>query len=541
MSAPMGAFATPTKEEPWSVDLALKLDVGPGKITRMLDKLTVLDPDTISSVHEAVEKLNQGAVRCQGDYCIVYSASQECYFFLHKCGMRAAALAALRELEQQLQAPRGTGLSQQLAAGTLLEIGACRCHVRRPLGMGSFGVVWEAELIEGSGEVAIKEILCRSQRDLANASFEAELLEVLVEKPSNSLAQVTTLAGASASGLREPPIDPLARIPAFVASKTECISPDLWRMRIVMTKVPGMSLDRFLETWKQDAAAFSTPDLQLHQFTQACQFAREMILQLAPTFEHISTLAYHRDVNSHNILIDTGHGMSPMFGIVDFGLAVDLQKWSGPLGQSSWHLVDIGGDSRSWPMSAWLQFECGWQELAKYPVLSEEYRTMLDLHALGITAIQVLAAMSPKADGNVLPQKLHKLLVAWERYWDNATRFWKILLICFREGGDQNALKLACLDQGVHNTVQDDLLALRLALREAVDLDLHSRSAEGAAATGLATLRSIRSLFAALLELVSAGGKVGFDEGMHSPNWGRVRALLETGEVRCAGTPVRTG
>jgi len=170
-------------------------------------------------------------------------------------------------------------------------------------------------------------------------------------------------------------------------------------------------------------------------------------------------------------------------------------------------------------MSAWLQFECGWQELSKYPTLSAEYQAHLDFHALGITALQVLAAVSPRVEDEGLPRQLGALQAAWDRYWEEATRFWQRLLDVFRRGGDQNALKVACITEGVHNTVGANLAALRTALREAFD----------ACGEGGLLVEGAKPLFAALLELVSAGGTVGFeDDGTRPPSWQSVQALAST-------------
>jgi len=318
-----------------------------------------------------------------------------------------------------------------------------------------------------------------------------------------------------------------------VGTETESTGTEMWRVRLAMTKVPGVPVDRFVEACRRKrnnsgnaslAARASVAQQHMH-FVEACSVARELVLQLAPTFEQISKLAYHRDVNSHNILVD-GDSTNPVFGLVDFGLAVDLANWQGPVGSQSWHLVDIGGDCRYWPMSAWLQFECGWQELSKYPPLSVEYQQQLDFHALGITALQVIAAMAPQVDDESLAPQFKALQVAWDRYWEDSTRFWQRLLEVFRHGGDQNALKVSCITEGVHNIVGADLAALRSALRDAFD------------ACRPVGLRQFRPLFAALLELISAGGTVGFEENKRPPTWQEVYKLAAATEAAaCLGAP----
>lgn len=284
----------------------------------------------------------------------------------------------------------------------------------------------------------------------------------------------------------------------------------------------------------------------------------QLISQLAPTFERISTHAFHRDVNSHNILVEGGDVLVPNYGLVDFGLAVDFQKWQGPgVSPTSWHLIDIGGDCRYWPMAAWLQFECGWQELVKYPALASEYQTHLDLHALGITALQVWGnviasaintAKRPNEGGSVnhngdaerMPDEVVNLHAAWEAYWQDATRFWERLLDCFRNSGDQNALKGWCIAEGVHNIIGQGLANVRTALREVCQVcGPPERSIGGGAGAGSAAamLAGQRPFFSTLLELVSAGGIAGVVEGqMKAPSWQSVRATLDESRHAPRGT-----
>ena len=92
--------------------------------------------------------------------------------------------------------------------------------------------------------------------------------------------------------------------------------------------------------------------------------------------------------------------------------------------------------------------------------------------------------------------------------WDTCRRVQRVavsfcvghLLISLsqRSGGDQNALKASCIEEDVHNIVGKDLAVLRAALREA---DVACSRETG--------LHGAKPLFAALLELVSAGGTVG--------------------------------
>lgn len=398
-----------------------------------------------------------------------------------------------------------------LAAGISVSIGEVVCQITSPLGMGSFGVVWAADC-PGVGEVAVKEILCQSQTDLSRAVYEAQLLYML------GAALVTPGTAFSPDGLR---------IPAYVASDMAQVTPEVCRVRLAMSRLAGDPLDKFLHEHRQrlDMELANINDEQqalteqIRQATQSCHFAQELVLQLAPTMDRVASLAYHRDVNAHNILISlseqpNGH-TEPQFGLVDFGLAVDAAKWrGGPVadarGQGDWQHLDVGGDCRYWPASAWLQFEVGCFELAEYTSLCMEYQTHLDLQGLGITALQVLAELLPPVPGHIGGWKigdnqalieLWKLRVAWDQYWEAATSFWTALLDTFRNNGDWNALKTKFISIGVHDVISRKLCAVQQALHEVGEACRRSSQESG--------FHGAQALFSALLVLVSSGEERG--------------------------------
>jgi len=491
---PEGQLERQRPRDAWNVEQTIRLGSTLDEVKALNTGARLLDSFGVVSVGQAVEKLNEGQFCADEDFCIAWSASNRAYFLLFRSGMEEAAVklvggpAALESKE-----PRTT-----LAAGAVLRIGGRPLEVVGPLGMGSFGMVWSATLQDKEGEeLAVKEMICKSEAELRAATYEGDLLLQLKK---------VLPAGEKES----------SRVPSFVASETKVSGIDQWTVRLAMTRIPGVPLDHFLEGLRRaDNGSIRGPARQQERFTQACNFAYAMISQLTPTFEKFSSLAYHRDVNSHNILVEGSAG-HPRFGLVDFGLAADRSCWDGVVGSLSWHLMDIGGDCRYWPMSAWLQFEYGWQALVKYPQLAVEYQWQLDLHALGITALQVLATMSFPDEGEydeTLPEEIQALRLAWEQYWKDATHFWTRLLHVFRTSGDQNAVKVLCIEEDVHNTIGANLTALRGALREAL--------AAGSILAGQAV-----PLFSALLELVSAGGVTGLDEELKYTTWGSVSEVL---------------
>jgi serine/threonine protein kinase len=409
-----------------------------------------------------------------------------------------------------------SGRKPALKSDAILQIQGIRYYVvgAEPLGMGSFGAVWAAERRDGlKGEVAIKEILCRSQKELGDATLEGRLLRMIHSAKPNKL---------------------MGKVPDLVAMETETVAADQCLMRLAMTKVPGIQLDTFLElcsagkakvgptSREDDAVASAAAAISSRcQFVPgACRFAHMLLSQLASIFECMSAVVYHRDVSPHNILIDVANPSNPQFGLVDFGLGIDLKSWHGPKGTTSWHFVDIGGDCRYWPVSVWIMFMGGNEELDKFPALAKEYQTRLDFHAVGITVLEILMSLLPTIALGT--EEMWSLQAAWNQYWQDATRFWKRTMEVFDSGEDPAELKRWIRTEGrVVETLGADLAVLRGALRRA-------RDACGRAAPGtLNYSQDASQLFRTLLELVSNSGKAGQEDSLQSPNWQVVRSLID--------------
>ena len=349
----------------------------------------------------------------------------------------------------------------ELASGVVVQIGAVQCVISEPLGMGSFGVVWAAHC--ESQEVAVKEMICNNETELQRAEYEIKLLKTLSELVPLPL-----------------------RIPSLVSSEV-CGQ----RVRLAMSRLPGITLDHLFTK-----GSFTTEEAVLS--------ARALIQQLAPTMAAVSQVTYHRDVNAHNILVEAA-GKTPSYGLVDFGLAVDASTWcdpspSNPGGRSEWEYLDVGGDCRYWPVSAWRQFEAGCRALVQEDFLCVEYQTHLDLQGLGLTALQVLSAMLPT---DVEVPELQKLQEVWEEYWDDASCYWASLLDTFRHGGDWAALKQDFVARQVHQIMAERLRALRHAVSRALD------AAAAANLTGEDSWPAgSASLFWALLAMISCGERM---------------------------------
>lgn len=318
----------------------------------------------------------------------------------------------------------------KLAPGIEVQVGRYRLLVRDVLGSGSYSVVWRADIMgEDGGEVALKDVYCKTQIALQQTLFEVQLL-VAIEQDSLQSGRL------QAEDLRLP------RCLAHSVSPSR----DGWTVRTVMTVLPGEQLDQWLQR-ESDVATYNPGPTQSPSWAshlgRGCAVARELILQLAPTLDKLAPRAWHRDVNSHNVLVsDSGSA----FWLCDLGLAADAKAWpsEGEGAQGAWRVTDIGGDCRYWPPCCWMVHCHGTEYLEARPEFCEQYQWRLDMHGLGITAIEVLCSKAlavycpegapppenPEFDG---PWAL--LLTAWQQYRETVGAWWERIYAVFSEGG----------------------------------------------------------------------------------------------------------
>lgn len=405
--------------------------------------------------------------------------------------------------QSQYAKPRRESL--KIGASVLID-GHC-FEVTCALGQGSFGTVWGADS-PTLGKAAIKEIQCACKSALADAQFEGELLRRLHCAPSSSLNDAA---------------DVVHRIPNLLALESESLAHEKWRVSLAMTRICGEPLSKLLD--ERTSTKPVTCSEAHEMFARASKFATELLVQLVPTLGHVSTYADHRDVTPRNILVEDG-GARPKFGLIDFGLAVDSLRWRtggssltplDPSLSAAWQHVSVAGDGRYWPVSSWFMFQHGAAELSRESGLLNEYKRRLDYHSLGITAVQVVAELSPLEphDKSILSdpvlKKLWRLRSVWEKYWADATRFWLCIYQTFQKAGDFDALRAAYIRSGVHDVVRKDLCALRSAIEEA---QLECASCDALSST-------VPVLLEALMMLVSTG-----EECDAASTWQSIQAHL---------------
>jgi len=211
----------------------------------------------------------------------------------------------------------------------------------------------------------------------------------------------------------------------------------------------------------------------------------QLIQQIGPTLHRLAPLAWHRDVNSHNILISdgvTGNFLDPAsssedalahcsFWLVDLGLAVDSRSWVAEDG--AWRRTDISGDCRYWPVSSWQMHLFGADYLTTRPEFCQQYQTRLDIHGLGITCIELLCAtahsarLSNEYDGTDAAEGTRQwghLLDMWHRYRETVDGWWAEIYSVFSTGGDFGPVHAWLLQE----EASEQVIRLMRDLREAL-------------------------------------------------------------------------
>jgi len=392
-----------------------------------------------------------------------------------------------------------------LAEGVVVRISDRRFRISEALGTGSYGVVWCAQHVDGEAkaipphgtedEYAVKEIVCKTQAELRNALFEGFLLKRLGE------------AGREGEAVASPFL--ASRIPRMAAQEAESLG-EVWRVRLAMSRLPGEPLALALRSCKQQKLQELPAKEVLRFLAEPCRITSELLTQLGPVLQELSKTAYHRDVNPRNILVNEMRSEGrTSFGLVDFGMAVDVRRWLGSSKEDGgWKHLEVGGDCRYWPLSSWVMFMRGPQELGPGSPLRAEYQSGLDLHALGITALQVLMEQSPllpakpsgTSEQSVLLLAFRALQESWLRYWHDVSVFWESLMKCFATGGNWMALKASCIQTGLDRVLASRLSELRGALE---DIGIASASLASASSCKLKTGTELEVLVRTLLTLLS--------------------------------------
>eukprot|EP00439_Symbiodinium_sp_Y106_P042285 s2888_g5.t1 len=191
-------------------------------------------------------------------------------FLAAPCYVATAALQPCQTAwspRQLATMPPDPGMSNQYlaeedvySAGAEVEFGNFRFRCADVLGRGSYGEVWRAQVLSAKGrsepsEVALKEVLCRSQSELRQAIFEVQVLMALEQAASPHRLKLRV---PRCIAYKEPGTG-MNLYSGGVCSQTgqagrssapaRCqvnVCSGGWKVRTAMTLVPGQSLDYFL-------------------------------------------------------------------------------------------------------------------------------------------------------------------------------------------------------------------------------------------------------------------------------------------------------
>ena len=347
--------------------------------------------------------------------------------------------------------PNSSTVEQDYAEGAEVRMGNHRFICIVALGRGSYGEVWRAKVISGEDqlkEAALKEVLCRSQNELQQAIFEVQVLLALERAAAPHAVEL--------------------RVPRCISYKVAA-SPHGWRVRTAMTVAPGESLDYFIRRPVSNSGSTS--------LRKALILVARLLRDIGPSLQLLGPIAWHRDVNSHNILIDgapehadeTYLAQNASFWLIDFGLAVDSQSWVSETGK--WRTEYIGGDSRYWPPSSWIMHLVGPEGFDRRPDLCEQYQRRLDIHGLGITALELLCSVAMPSNGEEAEelQLWIPIFRAWKAYREAVWHWWSVVYAVFSSGGDLAPVQAQLVEERLIERLLDLLSKIRSSLRRCAD------------------------------------------------------------------------
>uniref|UniRef100_A0A7S1S0D7 Protein kinase domain-containing protein n=1 Tax=Alexandrium catenella TaxID=2925 RepID=A0A7S1S0D7_ALECA len=373
-------------------------------------------------------------------------------------GVRKSSIAPIVFAEAEEDAPAGGGE---------VSIKAAPCLSTEVIGRGAFGVVWRAHQVPGTSnenaedppdkEVAVKVVSAKDSSSFVAAAFEAELLRIL-----------TVALGRSGSHV--------PRYFAHSSSRSSSSASGGGTVRLAMSFVPGGALDKWLygisdEEHKtvevEQLVNGRLPGGQQGSWTlgRACSIVQELMLQLCGVFAALQPIAYHRDVSSHNVLVDFPNGPErPDFSLIDFGLSVRSGSWS-----REWRTSNLAGDPRYWTPSAWMAFAFGFKYVATHPNagFQQQYLSRMDHFSFGVLGLETLFALWRSSDGHEGKHPgLLEMRAAWSRYWAAVIRLFQM----FHMQGPQDVRHFLSQSQedGVNDLV-DSLRQLRHAARRAAE------------------------------------------------------------------------
>jgi len=324
------------------------------------------------------------------------------------------------------------------------------------VGRGAFGVVWKAQELDTPDQrpcVAVKAMEATNHENFGAAVFEAELLRLLtMQLPSDCRDSVPKYVAHSACKTSTGGIVHIAMsfIPGFVLDQWMYAITDEEHKRVDVNKIVNGLLP-------------GSRQRSMH-LAGACSFAQDLVSQLSVVFAALAPIAFHRDISSHNVLVDItqeGDTLKPSFALIDFGLAVNSGSWN-----QEWNSSNLAGDPRYWTLAAWMALAFGFRYVETHPNpgFHRQYLSRIDQYSLGLLGLEVLFSLwdpNRQGDAESAPGML-EARAAWCAFWDSVFRLFQMFHLQgpqqirqFLELSQQNVLRhMADLLSDVYTTLR---------------------------------------------------------------------------------------
>jgi len=341
-------------------------------------------------------------------------------------------------------------------------------RLQKLIGRGAFGVVWKAQELDTGDQrpcVAVKAMEATNHENFNAAVFEAELLRLLtMQLPSDCRDSVPKYVAHTACKNSTGGIVHIAMsyIPGFVL--------DQWMYAITDEEHKRVDVNKIVNGWLPGSRQRSM------SLSGAWSFAYDLVSQLSVVFAALAPIAFHRDISSHNVLVDItqeGDTVKPSFALIDFGLAVNSGSWN-----QDWNSSNLAGDPRYWTLAAWMALAFGFRYVETHPNpgFHRQYLSRIDHYSMGLLGLEVFFSLwdsERQGDVESAPGIL-EARAAWCAFWDSVFRLFQMFHL---QGPQQTQQFLELSQQNVLRHMADLLSDVYTTLRAAA---AHPANAERA-------------------------------------------------------------
>jgi len=281
------------------------------------------------------------------------------------------------------------------------------------IGRGAFGVVQKGIDRQTDQVAAIKFMSAKNAQAFDTALFEADLLRQLT----------AALDGKARS-----------QVPVYFGHNI-VREANGGAVHLAMSFIPGVVVDQWLygisdaqhkRVNVQELVYGKLPGGRQHTLDTeiSSHVTRQLVEQAANVMGVLEHIAFHRDVSSHNVLLNfdaTGH---PNFALIDFGLAVKAKTWA-----EQWNSSNLAGDPRYWTPAAWMAFAFGFGFVENHENKGHvrQYLKRMDHYSVGVLGLELFFALweAPQVDTEK-SRPLKEVRSAWCEFWESTVRLFQM-------------------------------------------------------------------------------------------------------------------